>query len=185
MPATNGSVVIEIASKKIKPQSGDSIAVNGACLTVTAITKTGFRACVIKETSNRTNLSYLKIGAHLNLESSLRLGDAFDGHFVTGHVDSTSKVIKFERGKKGAYLTVELPNSIKRFIAEKGSVALNGISLTIASVSNNSFTVATIPYTLKNTNLRFCKKGDPINIEVDVMARYLYNQAEAAARLSH
>lgn len=175
MPDTNGSVIIEIASSKIRPSLGDSVAVNGACLTVTAITKGGFRTCVVKETLNRTNLSNLKIGAHLNLESGLRLGDAFDGHFVTGHVDVTSKVTRFEKGKKGSYLTLELPTSIKQFVAEKGSIALNGISLTIAAVSNNSFTVATIPYTLKNTNLHHCKKNDLINVEVDVMARYLYN----------
>lgn len=175
MPDKNGAIIIEIASPKIKPRTGDSIAVNGVCLTAAAITKAGFRACVVKETLNRTNLSHLKNGARLNLEPSLKLGDSFDGHFVTGHVDAACKVVKFEKGKKGAYLTVELPNSIAQFSAEKGSIALNGASLTIASADNGNVTAALIPHTLKNTNLRYCKKSDLINVEADVMARYLYN----------
>ena len=175
MPDANGSIIIEIASGKTKPRPGDSIAVNGICLTVTSITKAGFRACAVKETLNRTNFSHSEIGARLNLEPSLRLGDAFDGHFVTGHIDTTCQVVKVEKGKNGSYLIMKLPNSIAQFVAEKGSIALNGVSLTVASVSHDSFAVATIPYTLKNTNLRNCKKGDLINVEADVMARYLYN----------
>lgn len=160
-----------IGSRKLKPANGDSISVNGACLTVTKKNKGGFEVDVVPETLSRTNLGRLAAGARVNLEPSMKAADAFDGHFVTGHIDATAKVIAKNRGG----LEIELPKKLRPFIAEKGSIAINGVSLTIARTDAKTFSAALISYTEKNTNLGAVDKGDIINIEVDLIARYLYN----------
>lgn len=166
-----GKVSLEILSKKIKPTIGDSICVNGACLTVTQKTKSGFYVEVVNETLERTNLGKLEINAKINLEPSLKFSDKLDGHIVTGHIDTTAKILKTDK----AGLVIQLLSKIKPFIAEKGSIAINGVSLTVARTTKNSFSAALIPFTLKNTNLGLLKKGGIVNIEVDIISRYLYN----------
>ena len=160
--------VVEIFSKKLHPKIGDSIAVDGVCLTVTKKTPHSFCADVVLETLARTNLGALKKNAPLNLEPSMKAGDRFDGHFVMGHIDFAGSVLKTR-------LEISLPQKYRRFIVEKGSVTMNGVSLTIASVKPKSFTVALIPYTLKHTNLGMLKKSDLVNVEVDILARYAKN----------
>lgn len=162
------SLSLKISSKKIKAKAGASISVNGACLTVTKKTKFGFEAEVMPETLRCTNLGKLHIGAQVNLEPSISAKDSFDGHFVTGHVDSSCKVLK-----TGSRLFIELPKKLAPFIAGKGSVAINGVSLTVAKVKKGNFEIALIPFTLKNTNLGKLKIGDYVNIEVDLIARYI------------
>lgn len=166
------SVRLFISNKKLKFRPGESVAVNGVCLTVTQQAKNGFEVDVIPETLRRSNFAQLTTGAALNLEPSMKAADHFHGHFVAGHVDATAKVLKRGKIQYGIGLVVELPKKLIPFIAEKGSVALNGVSLTIAKVRRNEFVVALIPYTLRHTNLGRVKLGDFVNIEVDMMARY-------------
>lgn len=162
------SFCFEISTKKLRPSVSASIAVNGVCLTVIKKTKNGFRVDVVPETLRRTNLGSLSAGSKVNLEPSLKIGDSLDGHFVTGHVDACGTVLK-----NGDRLAVKFPGKLKKFITEKGSVALNGVSLTIAAVKGSSLTTVLIPFTKKHTNLGELKKGDKVNIEVDLIARYI------------
>lgn len=163
-------ISLEIASKKLKPKIGASISVNGACLTVTQKKKGTLLFDIVHETMSRTNLGKLEISDRVNLEPSMRTSDLFDGHFVMGHVDSAGVVKKISQRKE---LTIAVPKKLMKFITEKGSIALNGVSLTIARTWENTFIVALIPFTLKQTNLGALKKGDTVNIEIDLIARYL------------
>ncbi|MBI2638457.1 riboflavin synthase [Candidatus Peregrinibacteria bacterium] len=176
-PGGKAGMHLSILSKKMRPQIGASIAVNGVCLTITKKTPGGFMVDVVSETLARTNLGKLKTNAALNLEPSMKIDDALDGHFVLGHVDTTCNVIS-----NGKYLTIELPKKLAQFIAEKGSVALNGVSLTVAAVAKNSFTVALIPFTKKHTNLGGLKNGDSINVEIDILARYAHRYNRLAVQ---
>lgn len=174
-------IKLEISSKKISPDLGDSVSVNGVCLTVVEKTAAGFWADVVPETLARTNLGELKPGDKVNLEESLRLGDKISGHFVFGHVDAAARVISIGKMRGGAAVTIELPKHLAPFIAEKGSVAINGVCLTVASAEQKKFTIALIPFTRKNTALNDLRPGDKANIEVDMIARYLYNFKSALA----
>lgn len=170
------SVVFEIEKKSLILKIGDSVSVNGACLTVIKKNNTSFWIDVMPETLKKTNLGQLNAGSSVNLEPALKLNDSLSGHFVTGHVDNVSKVIKKEKTRRGEILTIKFPKKLKPFIAKKGSIAINGVSLTVASVSSNLCTIALIPFTARNTNLGALKKGDYVNIEIDIIARYLYNK---------
>lgn len=143
---------------------GESISVNGVCLTLNE--KGEFD--VMKETLKKTNLGSLKAGDNVNIEPALSVSDKLSGHFVTGHVDFASRVLSF----KDNILCVAVPVNYSRFFAMKGSVAVNGVSLTICDLSGNSFSVSLVNFTLKNTNLGFLKEGDLVNIEVDLIAKY-------------
>ena len=151
---------------------GESIAVDGVCLTVAAFDTAGFAADVIEETLRRTTLGRLDSGGQVNLERSLRVGDRLGGHIVQGHVDVAAKVVAVQRDDEYR-IAVGLEPSIRRFVAFKGSVALQGVSLTVASVSESAFEVALIPTTLQETNLDGLEPGDGVNVEVDLFARYL------------
>lgn len=164
-----------VTCKKIRPKNGDSICVNGACLTVTKSKAGGFTANVVEETLKKTNLGSLSKNALLNLEPSIKANSRFGGHFVTGHIDSTAKFIGAKKSGENLYLNFEITKNLKKFIAKKGSIAINGVSLTVAEVSGKKFAVALIPYTIKNTNLGKLKIGDCANVEIDLIARYLYN----------
>lgn len=152
---------------------GDSIAVNGACLTVESFGAGIVHFHCLAETLSRTNLGNASKGAVLNLERALRLGDRLGGHIVSGHVDFCAAVIS--AGMKGDdfVLEIELPEGQSRFIIEKGSVAVNGVSLTVASVREGSFTIALIPVTLSKTNLQGLHSGDRVNIETDMLGKYV------------
>ncbi len=160
---------LEVLCNKIKPKKGDSIAVNGVCLTVIKKTKNSFWVNVVSETFNKTNLKLLHKNSPVNLEPALQINDTFDGHFVTGHIDNIGIVTK----KNAHVLIISFPKNLSKFIAKKGSITINGVSLTVAKIQQNKLNVALIPFTYKNTNLGILKKGDKVNIEIDIIARYL------------
>jgi riboflavin synthase len=152
---------------------GDSIAVNGCCLTVTSFDKEHFTCDISYSTINSTTLANAKIGELLNLEDSLTAIDKLGGHFVTGHVDGVAKIVKIVEIGNAYKLDIMPPWHLFPFLAQKGSAALDGISLTIAHSKKDLVSFAIIPHTFENTNLKFKKAGDLLNIEVDMIARYI------------
>ena len=152
---------------------GDSVAVNGACLTVTSHGRDFFTAHAGTETLSRTTLGSLKTGGKINLERAMQIGDRFDGHIVLGHVDCIGVITKFEKTGEGKEMWVEIPAEYIGYVAPKGSIALDGISLTSVRIEGNAFSVALIPFTIEHTTLGTKKEGDSLNIEVDVIARYI------------
>lgn len=155
--------------------TGDSISVNGVCLTVTSHNNEGFSCDISFNTLNTTSLKYFKPGDTVNLESSLTPADKLGGHIVNGHVDCTGKILRISRTGRSYIFSIELPASVRDFITPKGSIAIDGISLTISEVKNDNFSVVIIPYTYENTNLSQKNPGDIVNIEVDMLARYVVN----------
>ena len=152
---------------------GDSIAVQGVCLTVTRKQGACFFADVSRETLGLTTLSKLKAGSSVNLEPSLRAGDALGGHMVSGHVDALGRLRKMAEDGRSRRIEFELPADLMRFVAPKGSICVNGVSLTVNKVEGRRFDVNIIPHTFKVTTLGDLKIGDGVNIEIDVIARYL------------
>lgn len=161
------------ALEKKKLQPGESIAVNGVCLTAAKIAGAIFEADVIRETLQATTLSQLRTGDSVNLERSMKAGDLIGGHFVTGHVDEKGKIVKIEKNKKNTVFYIQASEKLRNYIAEKGSIAVDGISLTVQSVNKNTFKVGIIPFTLHHTTLGTRKAGDFVNLEADLIARYL------------
>ena len=152
---------------------GESIAVNGTCLTLEKQQGSVLTFHTLAETLKRTNLGLLKPGSKVNLERALRIGSPLDGHIVTGHVDAAAKIRNWlERHGGDMELTVELPENIAHLVAEKGSIAIDGVSLTVVAVRDGEFTVELIPVTRNNTALVDRSAGTPVNLEADVMARY-------------
>jgi len=168
---------LTISCAKLLPELkvGDSIAVSGVCLTAVEITNRTFTADLAQETWLRTSFSRLKSGAHVNLELPMRAKGRFDGHVVQGHVDGTGSVISCERIPDGNdyLLILGIPSELTRYIVAKGSLAIEGISLTVAETEGTQVRVAIIPHTAEVTNLRALKVGDAVNLEVDVMAKYV------------
>ncbi|HXR28519.1 MAG TPA: riboflavin synthase [Solirubrobacteraceae bacterium] len=152
---------------------GDSIAVNGVCLTATAVYASSFQAQAMAETLQRSSLGALQAGARVNLELPLRADERLGGHFVQGHVDATGTVRAIRQEGFARVLDVEAPPALARYLVEKGSVALDGVSLTVSSLSEDGFAVALIPETLQRTNLGAIAEGAPVNIEVDVLAKHI------------
>lgn len=161
------------ARLSVKP--GDSVAVNGTCLTVTAPISRGTLCFdVSDETWTRTSLGELKTGERVNIEPALKAGDALGGHLVSGHVDARGKILAIEPLPEDfARLRVSLPPQLKRLVAVKGSVAVDGISLTVTRVGRGWFEAALVPHTLKHTNLSSCRPGQRVNLEADLIARYV------------
>ncbi len=153
--------------KKLKP--GGSIAVNGACLTA----KDGrFSADVMPETLKKTNLGARRASALVNLELPLPKIGCFEGHIVTGHVEGAAKVVKIQKRGNSRLVTVQIPAALTHYVVAKGSIALNGVSLTVIEAKKNLVTVGLIPYTWEHTNFKALKIGDKVNVETDVMAKY-------------
>jgi riboflavin synthase len=152
---------------------GDSVAVNGVCLTVVRADAGGFTADVMPETYQRTNLQELAPGDPVNLERTLALGDRFGGHIVQGHVDGTGAILAMEREEIAVWLTVAAPPDILRYLVPKGSVAIDGISLTVVDVGPDRFRVSLIPHTVAATNLGRRRVGARVNLEVDILAKYV------------
>jgi riboflavin synthase len=152
---------------------GDSIAVNGVCLTVTSFDKNHFTADVMPETVRRTSLAELKKGSPVNLERALTLSSRLGGHIVSGHIDGTGEILSFKEEGNAILMKIAAGPELLRYIVEKGSVALDGISLTVAAVTNKDFTVSLIPHTREVTNLGSKKAGSTINIETDVLGKYV------------
>ena len=152
---------------------GDSVNINGACQTVVEIADGAFVFESVEETLKRTTLGDLKAGDKVNLERSLRLEGRLGGHLVLGHVDGVGKILKEEDQSQSLLFTIEFPETLGRYIASKGSIALDGISLTVVSALSDRFTVAVIPFTLEHTTLGTSRIGDRVNLEVDILARYV------------
>ncbi len=163
-------------------QKGESVAVNGCCLTATAVRKNDICFDLLAETLARTNLSNLRPDSPVNLERALAVGDRLGGHFVQGHIDCTARVLKFQRRGADHRLEVELPPHFARYVAFKGSIALNGVSLTIAEVLARSFVVWIIPHTFAHTNFRSLRRDDLLNVEFDLLAKYLDRIASVARK---
>ena len=141
---------------------------------MTSFSKNKFSADISKETLEKTNAKFWKKGTFLNLENSLKIGDEVSGHFVFGHVDTTGRLVDIKQVGKSWSLSIEFPNSIKKYIAQKGSISLNGISLTINKVKSNYFNCMIIPHTFRNTDIHKYKKNEILNLEVDMLARYAH-----------
>ena len=152
--------------------AGDSIAVNGVCLTATEVRDASFEAQAMLETLNRSALGSLRSGARVNLEMPLRVGDRLGGHFVQGHVDGTGKVRALTKEGFSRAIEIEIEPPLRRYLVGKGSVAVDGVSLTVSGVLRDGFSVSLIPETLTRTNLGALDEGDRVNIEVDILAKH-------------
>lgn len=167
---TQLSIKADIAKNKKK---GDSIAIDGTCLTVVQITDDGFTTEAIPETLQKTIIGQYKEGNKVNLEGSLKIGDTLDGHFVSGHVDFVGTIKAVQPDKNTQTVTVQIPTAMRKFFALKGSVTLNGVSLTVSDVTEDTLTVSLIPETLKKTTLGSVAEGQTVNVEIDLISRYL------------
>lgn len=168
---------LTLACSKLLPglKPGDSVSVSGACLTAVDLAKSSFTADLAQETWVRTSFSRLNPGALVNLELPMRANGRFDGHVVQGHVDGTGTLLSLEPipGGTDYRFTITVPSELTRYIVSKGSLAVEGISLTVAAIEGAQVRIAIIPHTAEMTNLRSLKPGDPVNLEVDVIAKYV------------
>ncbi|MGI0008907.1 MAG: riboflavin synthase [Nitrosopumilaceae archaeon] len=154
-------------------KTGHSVAINGVCLTVTRISKSEAEFEMIEETIKKTDLGKLESGDKVNIERSLKVGDRLEGHFVLGHIDGTGKIINIEKFPKEFKLWIELPNNLTKYVVKKGSIAIDGISLTLVDIIKNKISVCIIPHTMEITNLKSKKIGDKVNIETDILGKYI------------
>jgi riboflavin synthase len=161
--------------------NGDSLAVNGVCLTVVAVDSGGVHMDVSPETARITTLGAIRRGANVNLERPLRADSRLGGHFVQGHVDGTGTVEELRQDGDSYWLTVMFSPLLAPYIVRKGSIAVNGISLTVAGVDDRRFDVQVIPYTWTHTNLQNTKAGDPVNLECDILGKYVARSVELAS----
>ena len=152
---------------------GDSICVSGACLTAVKIDRRHFEVDISPETLQMTTFSQAKVGQRVNIERALRLSDRIDGHLVSGHIDGVGKIRQSETLGNAIIVTIEVPESMTRYMISKGSVAVDGISLTINTCAADSFSISIIPHTAKLTTIGFKNKGDPVNIETDMLGKYV------------
>ncbi len=171
--AASARVAIEAPLVSEGTRIGDSVCVSGTCLTVVAIAGQVLSFDAVPETLRRSSLRDLKAGDSVNLERALRLGDRLGGHIVQGHVDGVGQIVSVRDQDTARMVRVSVPASLSRYIAEKGSVTLDGISLTVAEVHADGFTVSIVPHTWDMTTLRARRAGDALNIEVDVLAKYV------------
>ena len=169
--------VLKIRAKKVARgvKAGDSIAVDGVCLTVTALHKNFLTFDVMRETLLKSTLGAFKRNTQVNLERALKMGDRLSGHFVTGHVDCVSRIKDLIKGKNYLELKMDLPKNLLKYVVSKGSVCIDGVSLTVGQVRKNHFSVYLIPFTKITTTLGLKHKGDKVNIETDVLAKYIFN----------
>lgn len=171
---SNGAtIVVKCKDVLADTKLGDSIAINGCCQTVVDIKEDFFSARVSDETLNITNFTSLKSGDTVNLERALTLNSRLGGHIVSGHVDCVGKLIKKEQLTDFYNFDFEIPQNQEKYIVYKGSITVNGISLTVANIDKNIFRVAVIPHTYRNTNLQDLKTGDFVNIETDILGKYV------------
>jgi riboflavin synthase len=170
----NSAQITVKAGKILKDTKiGDSISTNGVCLTVTEKTSNTFTVDVMPETMNRSNLKNFKYGSKVNLERALRVGDRLDGHMVSGHVDGLGKIANYRKEDNAVWITIEADKSLLKYIIEKGSIAIDGTSLTVAYVDDRSFKVSIIPHTGEATTLLDKKIGDEVNLECDMVVKYI------------
>ena len=169
------SSVLSIGAKKILDdlKVGDSVAVNGVCLTATQVDGGGFTADVMHETLDRSSLARLAPGDKVNLERAMAAGGRFGGHIVSGHIDATGTITDRRRDDNAVWYTVSAPAALLRYVVEKGSIAIDGISLTVAAVEADRFSVSVIPHTAAVTVLGGKRPGDPVNLEADLIGKYV------------
>ena len=170
---TSGNIVVKSNIVVSDAKKGDSIAVNGVCLTVTENFNDSFSADISPETCNVTALKYLKAGDSVNLERAIPVNGRFGGHIVTGHIDGIGKITKILKNRNFYDLEIELNSAEMNNIVKKGSIAVNGISLTVADILDKKVDIAVIPHTYENTCLKYLKAGDFVNIETDILAKYV------------
>ena len=169
----NSAITIEADKIFDDLKLGDSVAVNGTCLTISSFSNKIFKADITFETLSRTNLGDLKSGFKVNLERALTLSKRLGGHIVSGHIDGVGIIKNISKNDRDIILKIEVPMSLMKYIIEKGSVAIDGISLTVAEVNKNIFSIAIIPHTFKETILYYKKEGDKVNIENDIIGKYV------------
>ena len=154
-------------------KTGQSVALNGVCLTATKLSKTDCTFEMIEETTKKTDLGNLKSGGIVNIERSLKAGDRLEGHFVLGHVDGVGIIKKIQKKPKEVQVWFEVPKNLSKFIVKKGSIAMDGISLTVVDVKNNLASICLIPHTIEVTNFKTKNIGDKVNIETDILGKYI------------
>lgn len=169
------SSVLEIGADTVLSGTniGDSIAVNGVCLTVTSLRPDTFTADVMHETLNRTALKQLIPGSHVNLERALQANGRFGGHLVAGHIDGRGRILRIQKDDNAVWYTIRTTPEILRYIVEKGSVAIDGISLTVAGIEKDRFSISAIPHTVRQTVLQERREGDLVNLETDLIGKYV------------
>jgi riboflavin synthase len=170
---TSGKITVACRKVLAGTKIGDSIAVNGICLTVVSMTRDSFTADVMAETVRRSSLNALRSGSAVNLERAMAADGRFGGHFVSGHIDGTGTVVSLEKEENAVWVTIEAAPKLMRLIVEKGSIAIDGISLTVAAADHDSFRVSVIPHTGAETTLLARKAGDPVNLETDLIGKYV------------
>ena len=180
----NGERRLQISAPQISKgvRAGDSVAVNGCCLTLTSRVHDQLVFDLLEETLKRTNLGTLRRSDAVNLERALRAGDRLGGHFVQGHIDCVVRIRSFEKRGSDYRLEIELPPRFAHYAIEKGSIAIDGTSLTIAEVLTKSLVVWIIPHTKRHTNLQHAKSGDAVNIEFDLLAKYVERMLRRSRR---
>lgn len=161
-------------------RKGDSIAVNGVCLTVTSFSADCFTADVMHETLNRSSLGSLRVGSPVNLERAMSASGRFGGHIVSGHIDGVGVVRSTSRDGNAVWYRIRAPRDVLRYVVEKGSIAIDGISLTVASVASDDFSVSVIPHTAEQTTLAKKRAGDTVNLECDIVGKYVEKLAASA-----
>lgn len=154
-------------------KTGQSVALNGVCLTVTNLSKTNCTFEMIEETTKKTDLGNLKPGGIVNIERSLKAGDRLEGHFVLGHVDGVGIIKKIQKKPKEVQVWFEIPKNLSKYVVKKGSIAMDGISLTVVDVKKNLASICLIPHTIEVTNFKTKKIGDKVNIETDILGKYI------------
>lgn len=169
------SAVLTIHAEKVLEDTrvGDSIAVNGICLTVTELFSSSFSADIMHETLKRSSLAKLTHGSRVNLERAMQANGRFGGHVVTGHVDGVGKIVRIRRDDTAVWYTVQAKPEVMRYIVEKGSVTIDGISLTVATVTQTDFSISAIPHTVSQTVLQERRMGDFVNLETDIIGKYV------------
>ena len=176
--SSNGILNIEIScgvlgesTKDLK--EGHSIAVNGCCQTAVEITQSSFIVQATEETLNKTNFKNFKVGSQVNLETPLKIGDKISGHMVSGHVDAACEISEIISSGDNKIVKINFPKELRSHIVSKGSITVNGVSLTVVNSQNNSFSVCIIPYTFEHTNFKTIKPGSIVNIEFDILGKYI------------
>jgi len=179
LTSRGGSIAVSCPTLWKELSVGESVAVNGVCLTVTRASGGAFTADVSPESAGRTTLPMLAVGTAVNLERALSLGSRLGGHLVQGHVDGVGRLHAVEEAGDSRLYFFEAPEEIAFYLVEKGSVAVDGISLTVSGLQGRRFAVAAIPHTVSVTNLGTLRVGDPVNLEVDIIAKYVYHYLKA------
>lgn len=175
VPSPGRAGQLEIAATRVLTGTnvGDSIAVNGVCLTATTVSAAGFTADVMPQTLAHSNLGALRAGSPVNLERAMAADGRFGGHIVSGHIDGTGRITSTRRDDVAVWYDIEAPEAITRYVVEKGSIAIDGVSLTVARVSENGFSISMIPHTADVTALGRKRAGDIVNLECDVIGKYV------------